>query len=241
MNAIPKPPSLLLMGVAFLLICLCAQAAAQAAAAWPASPNYPESLNGIRDYHSDFINNKQSLNMGQLRLQGETIVFPWSSRRVSGICPSNADVMPSFAPAKENIAITGPCTEEQVKDLKAINAVKQRDIVYQDSQIEKANRDLTNLMDVRVQGNHGRGGSPGDALKDGDAEQFVDNALNSGDQNDKYLLSHGPGNYMNIGVSGITVSAVNTVEGGSAVATSNIIIKPVQVITCPSEIEEKLQ
>ena len=34
---------------------------------------------------------------------------------------------------------------------------------------------------------------------------------------------------MNIDVSGISVTALNTVEGGSAVATSNIIIRPVQI------------
>jgi hypothetical protein len=49
------------------------------------------------------------------------------------------------------------------------------------------------------------------------------------------------GNNMNIEVSGITVSAINTVEGGSAVANSNIIIKPVQIITVPSEVGEKLK
>jgi hypothetical protein len=42
-------------------------------------------------------------------------------------------------------------------------------------------------------------------------------------------------------VNGITVSAINTVEGGSAVATSNIVIKPVQIIISPSEVEEKLK
>jgi hypothetical protein len=50
-----------------------------------------------------------------------------------------------------------------------------------------------------------------------------------------------PGNYMNIDVSGVTVSAINTVEGGSAVATSNIIIKPVQLIIYNPEVEEKLR
>jgi hypothetical protein len=46
---------------------------------------------------------------------------------------------------------------------------------------------------------------------------------------------------MNIDVSGVTVSAINTVEGGSAVATSNIIIKPVQLIIYHPEVEEKLR
>ena len=46
---------------------------------------------------------------------------------------------------------------------------------------------------------------------------------------------------MNIEVSGITVNAINTVEDGSAVATSNIIIKPVQVIDSSSQASEKVQ
>jgi hypothetical protein len=46
---------------------------------------------------------------------------------------------------------------------------------------------------------------------------------------------------MNIEVSGISVSAINTVEGGSAVANSNIVIKPVQIITAPAEVDEKLK
>ena len=49
------------------------------------------------------------------------------------------------------------------------------------------------------------------------------------------------GNYMNIDVSGINVQAINTVQGGSAVATSNIEIKPVQTINCSPEVEEKLK
>jgi hypothetical protein len=46
---------------------------------------------------------------------------------------------------------------------------------------------------------------------------------------------------MNIDVSGVDVRAMNTVQGGSAVATSNIIIKPVQIINCPPEVEEKIK
>jgi hypothetical protein len=39
--------------------------------------------------------------------------------------------------------------------------------------------------------------------------------------------------------NGINVQATNTVEGDSAVATSNIEMKPVQIINCPPEVEEK--
>ncbi len=49
------------------------------------------------------------------------------------------------------------------------------------------------------------------------------------------------GNNMIIDVSGISVSAINSVKGGSATATSNIVIRPVQIIACPSEVEEKLR
>ena len=48
-------------------------------------------------------------------------------------------------------------------------------------------------------------------------------------------------NNMDIDVSGISVRAINTVPGGKATATSNIIIKPVQILVCPSEVEEKLK
>jgi hypothetical protein len=43
---------------------------------------------------------------------------------------------------------------------------------------------------------------------------------------------HHLGNYSNIDVSGIDVKAINTVEGGSAVVTSNIVIEPVQIVNC---------
>jgi hypothetical protein len=48
-------------------------------------------------------------------------------------------------------------------------------------------------------------------------------------------------NNLDIDVSGISVRAINTVPGGKAVATSNIVIKPVQIIVCSHEIEEKLK
>ena len=80
-------------------------------------------------------------------------------------------------------------------------------------------------------------------------ENLVDNAISSQQHDGPFTYqsrSSSPaqqrlGNYMNIDVSGINVQATNTVEGGSAVATSNIEIKPVQIINCPPEVEEKLK
>jgi hypothetical protein len=51
-------------------------------------------------------------------------------------------------------------------------------------------------------------------------------------------------NAMDITVSGITVIAINMVEGGSAVASSDIVLQPVQTLsgTAPhAEVDEKLR
>jgi hypothetical protein len=61
---------------------------------------------------------------------------------------------------------------------------------------------------------------------------------NAGDEQHEVISG---GNYLNVEVSGITVNAINTVEGGSAVATSNIVIEPVQTIVYAPEVEEKLR
>ena len=52
---------------------------------------------------------------------------------------------------------------------------------------------------------------------------------------------HHLGNYLSIDIHDISVRAINTLDGGSAVATSNIIIEPVQIIVRLSEAEEKLK
>ncbi|MFZ3112310.1 MAG: hypothetical protein WA141_00055 [Methanothrix sp.] len=48
-------------------------------------------------------------------------------------------------------------------------------------------------------------------------------------------------NRLDIRVSGISVRAINTVEGGNATATSNIIIEPVQIIQIPCQAADKLR
>ncbi len=58
---------------------------------------------------------------------------------------------------------------------------------------------------------------------------------------DSRTSTHRLGNKMNIEVSGISIRAINTVPGGKAMATSNIVIRPVQILVCPSEVEEKLK
>jgi len=48
-------------------------------------------------------------------------------------------------------------------------------------------------------------------------------------------------NRLDITVKGISVRAINTVEGGKATATSNIIIEPVQIIKLAPPAAEKLR
>jgi hypothetical protein len=155
--------------------------------------------------------------------------------------------MPQSLPTREDVALTGPYSEARVSDLKAINSVKQRDINYDEAQSgDPASQGLANNLDVSITGQEtAKNDVFGKDENGDDIEKIVDNAFNNGTKNKqsdgKTAKSVQLGNNMNINVNGISVSAINTVEGGSAVATSNIVIKPVQIIISPSEVEEKLK
>ena len=152
------------------------------------------------------------------------------------------------SPSEEQIDLNESHSTELVSDLKVMNAAKERYIVYDGEQRGDPDaQGLVNFLDVGVTGQGG-------AKKvwpeeDNYIDKIVDNALNSSLRNEgkngqmarKSTQLQPIGNNMFIDVSGISVSAINTVQGGSAVATSNIIIKPVQIIVCPSEVGEKLK
>ncbi len=143
--------------------------------------------------------------------------------------------------------------DQQVQDIRAFNSNKQRVILFDDAQSrDTENNSLENSLNIHVQGN-GNGQSSSNEWLDSNSddmgiENLADNEASS-QQHDSPIAheSSGPkgqqlfGNYLNIDVSGINVQAINTVQGGSAVATSNIEIKPVQIINCPDEVEEKLK
>jgi hypothetical protein len=109
---------------------------------------------------------------------------------------------------------------------------------------------LINSLDVDVLGTGKRSGDSVPMMNTG-IDGIGGDAKNSPELSnpDRSSFDHGfedydpkkVGNYLNIDVSGISVSAINTMEGGNAVATSNIIIKPVQIIYCTPEVEEKLR
>jgi hypothetical protein len=161
-------------------------------------------------------------------------------------------------PSKQSISLSSRDPSSQVSDLVAINSVTERDIVCNEEQNGDPNAmGLVNSLEVSVNGEKAEMEKTWpdgelDVIPGEDVEAIVDDALNSSllrsqdpDSNiAKRARSAKPvklGNNLDIDVNGISVSALNTAEGGSAVATSNIIIKPVQMIICPSEIGEKLK
>jgi hypothetical protein len=196
-------------------------------------------------------NQQEDHCLGKLELPGNAIYFPWSSQQIPFLEPHRDDIMPRSAPVMENIVLDKDHPPQQLHDLQTMNAVKQREIVYNGQQSgDPQSEGLINTLDVCVSG---KGNAklqwPKNEPDDNNLEQFVDNATQSGRKNGRFGDSSPGadaglkrlGNFMNIEVSGVSVSAINTVEGGSAVATSNIIIKPVQIIVCPPEVEEKLK
>jgi len=243
MNRMLGPTGVVLVGTAFVcLILLMSQSVL-------AQPSMPESSAIIGNLEPGYAPTLQDSDIGQLKLPSGTICFPWAARDVPTAGPLHPEIMPCAPPTKESVTLTGSQPDVEVQDLKAMNTVRQRDIVCEEPQKgDPKEHGLVNFMGVSVRG---KGQSktewPGGA---DDLEEFVDNAINSDmEKNNKVdgktdggnLEQKRMGNYLNIDVKGVTVSAINTVEGGSAVATSNIVIKPVQVIVCPPEVEEKLK
>jgi hypothetical protein len=229
MNKMLKPTDVMLVG--FLFICFCLVLEPSLAAQ---NSSIDGSLNKVRDFHPNFIHHAQ--------------ITP-----SIGVCIPQ-DLIPHSSPVKEDVAINSSQSEQRIKDMYALNANMQRDIVFDDAQTgDPMKKGLKNSVGISISGNgqklSGDNAWMDSGTDDAGIENMVDNATvskqhdgpayyqsNTGSQDQQRL-----GNYMNIDVSGVDVKAINTAQGGSAVATSNIIIKPVQVINCPPEVEEKLK
>jgi hypothetical protein len=210
----------------------------------------------IKEFHSNFIHQSRlcKVSLIQPQLSNKEIFFPKASVPLAGLDKFYSNYSSNFPNSKENVVMNGSQSEEYVKDLVSLNANEQRDIVFDDSHNGNPMKPgLKNSLDITISGN-GKGQSGVDTWSDEGPddvamENLVDNAITASQHNDSvYYQSRGGspaqqrlGNYLNIDVSGIDVKAINTVEGGSAVATSNIIIKPVQIINCPAEVQEKLK
>jgi hypothetical protein len=241
MDKMIGPTGVMLVGAAFVFLILCMSSEAQQLSA-------SDSLIKMMEFHPNSVDSQQESKAWTPELFGNTAGFPWAFRMLG---PNRPGFMPRSEPVQETISLGGDHPEEQLQDLKAFNAIQKRDVVYSEMQNWSAKSSgLANALEVCITG---KGQDKKEyseyGLGDNSLEQFVDNRfhLGPGNGNGDDILSRGnsgsnlPGNYMNIDVSGVTVSAINTVEGGSAVATSNIVIKPVQLIIYHPEVEEKLR
>ena len=219
MKVSTKPTSLMLVGILFICIFLTPALA-------ELQLNGMEQLNKLQEHHHS--------DLGMLKVGADTIYFPWSSRETLSLRPDLSGSI-STSPKKEEILMDSSNSTADVRDLSAINSLKQRDLLYKDSQNgDPDSLGLVNSQDISVSGK----GNDKSADEAAGREREVDDI--GGRELDNSDLHHA-GNYLNIDVHDISVSAINTMEGGSAVATSNIIIEPVQIIVCPSEVEAKLR
>ena len=242
MNKLTGPIGLMLMGTTFICFCIVLSASA---AGVPA--NLPDLQSELKQSGSVPFGHPEGGAMGQLKTAEGTTNFPWVTEQIPDMQHHLRALMPQSLPSREDIALEGPSSEARVSDLKALNSVKQRDINYDEAQSgDLESQGLANSLDVSITGQKAaKNDAFGEDGSGDDIEKIVDDAFNNGTKNrpndGKTAKSEQLGNNMFINVNGITVSAINTVEGGSAVATSNIVIKPVQIIISPSEVEEKLK
>lgn len=237
-----RPAGAMIRVSIFICLCLIGQSAAT-------QSDTADPLNEVKEFHSNFIaHDRQSMpSFVQPQLSEEGVQAP-------GLGKFPPDLMTHALPVNQHIDMDRAHPEQQVQDMYALNTNMQRDIVFDDTQNgDPAKEGLKNSMDIAINGN-GQGRTKSNDLSDRRSddmgiENFVDNAVSSrqdGVPVDYKSQTGSPsqqrlGNYLNIDVSGISVQAINTVQGGSAVATSNIEIKPVQIINCPPEVEEKLK
>ena len=196
-----------------------------------------DALNSYKELQSNFISDKDKFS----QIHPESTLLHSSERLIS----SPFDEMPSSRPVNEEIAMTGDNSKEKVQDIEAINTVKQRTIVYDDVQ-RGDGVDKGNSMNIQITGNGQEKQSMMDLDDDfGNAiEEKVDSAFMSSmnhESRDNTGTIRSQVNNLNIDVSGVSVRAINTVPGGTAIATSNIKIEPVQIIVKPSEASEKLK
>ncbi len=242
MKELPKPTGIALVGILFIFIYL------------GTSVSQPdlygsEGLALPKDSNYELLHQKPDL--GQLKLPENTVYFPWASRRVPELGTSLSAYKPSLPPVNEKILLDSSNSEARVQNLFAIDSAKQRDLIYKDLQNKgPGDGDLINSLGISVKGDGNKDGDrPSEVNSENDdVMRSVEGALNAGAQKSGVdnQKSGAPrfksiGNYLSVEVSGITVNAVNTVNGGSAVATSNIFIEPVQTIGCSPEVEEKLR
>lgn len=188
-----------------------------------------DQLNKFKENTIHSLGYDKGPEWGVLKAGEDTIYFPWHGSSLPGRAafPKSA----SICPAKEVINLDANNSSASLDDLLVINSVKERDVNQRSSQEgDPEDMGLSNALMIDV------GGSG----QETDASNYEADNIEAG----RPSLTDGDlryaGNYLTVNVHDITVSAVNSMPDGNAVATSNIIIEPVQTIVIPSEVNQKL-
>jgi len=188
-----------------------------------------DQLNQFKENSIHSLGYDKSPEWGVLQAGEETVYFPWHGSSLPGRAafPKSA----TRFPAKEVIILDAENSSASLDDLLVINSVKERDVIQKSSQEgDPEDMSLSNALMIDVGGagqEKGASNYEADNIEEG-RPSFEDGDL-------RYT-----GNYLTVNVHDITVSAVNSMPDGNAVATSNIIIEPVQTIVIPSEVNQKL-
>lgn len=207
-----RPTSWMLVGLLFICIIECQASAEQ-------QSNGQEAIDDFQAKSLYSLHQESDSHLGMLQVGGETVYFPWAHSSQS----ARPALSQSASSGKsEDILMDSNHTTEQVEDMLAVNSMDKRDIRYEGLQKGvPGSFGPVNSQDISVSGEESEGPVQSPAEDNGGGSQ--------------------PVNYLSIDVHDISVSAINTMKGGNAIATSNIIIEPVQIIVCPSEVEEKLK
>jgi hypothetical protein len=214
-----KPTNLMLVGFLFICILFNPALAEQ-------QLNGLGQLNKLKEHHHS--------DLGMLKVGAHIIYFAWSGRETLHVRPDRTASI-STSTKKEEILMDSTNSTANVRDLSAINSLKQRDLLYQDSQDGGPSYPGTlNSQNIGVSGK-GNDNYVGKVAK----MEWQEDGISGRELENSDI--HHAGNYLSVNVHDISVSAINTMQGGNAVATSNIIIEPVQIIVCPSEVDAKLK
>lgn len=135
------------------------------------------------------------------QLQSSGKLIPFTRGLKSG--PKWESQGPSiFKDSKERTVIDGPAPSTQVGDLMAVNSKKERDITFDEWQTGNDSTGFVNALDIGIN-------------PDKNAEKMDEsNSDWLGRGSRSKAQSRAPGNYLNVDVNGISVTATNTVEGG---------------------------
>ena len=191
-----------------------------------------DAVNDYRDLQSEFLSFKNNFS----QVPPDPVIISAKA--------SAAILFPEIyePPINEEIVMSGADSREQVHDILSLNSVGERTVKHGDIQ---ASSDRANSMDIEISGIEEENSSRADLPENFEdvLEEEVDAAIASGMDSKPGNISGSAfiqSNNLNIEVKDISVTAINTMDGGTATAISNIIIEPVQIIN-PSQVSEKLR